>query len=100
MFFHSLPGGTPMLLPSSIDQRIADTISTAIEGERTTADTTSPAWRARCETAQIAMLADSERRVVLSHIATRRGEAVASNLAQSASEMRTSAIFILARKPS
>ncbi|MBB2984238.1 DUF7696 family protein [Paraburkholderia tropica] len=89
-----------MLLPNSIDQRIADAISSTIDGERTAADTTSPAWRERCETAQIAMLADSERRVVLSHIATHRGEAAASNLAQSASEMRTSAIFILARKPS
>jgi len=46
------------------------------------------------------MLADSERRVVLSHIASRRGETAASNLAQSAGEMRTSAIFFLARKPS
>lgn len=89
-----------MLLSSSVDQRIADTISRTIESERATNDTTTPAWRARCEVAQIAMLADSERRVVLSHIATHRGEAAASNLAQSASQMRTSAIFILARKPS
>lgn len=89
-----------MLLPNSLDQRIADTISTTIDDERKTADTASANWRTRCEAAQIAMLADSERRVFLSHIATRRGEAVASTLAQSASEMRTSAIFILARKPS
>ena len=89
-----------MLLPNGLDQRIADTISNTIEGERKTADTTSHAWRARCEVAQIAMLADSERRVFLSHIATRRGETAASNLEQSASEMRTSAIFFLARKPS
>ncbi|WP_425195054.1 hypothetical protein [Paraburkholderia mimosarum] len=46
------------------------------------------------------MLADSERRVVLFHIASRRGETAASNLALSAGEMRTSAIFFLARKPS
>ncbi|QGZ67033.1 DUF7696 family protein [Paraburkholderia acidisoli] len=89
-----------MLLSSSVDQRIADTISSTIESERATNDTTTRAWRARCEVAQIAMLADGERRVVLSHIATHRGEAAASNLAQSASQMRTSAIFILARKPS
>ncbi len=89
-----------MLLPNSLDQRIADTISHAIDDERKTADTTSPAWRERCESAQIAMLADSERRVFLSHIATRRGEAAASNLEQSARTMRTTAIFILARKPS
>ncbi|CAG9254912.1 conserved hypothetical protein [Paraburkholderia unamae] len=88
------------MLPSRIDVRIADTISQTIDSERATTDTTTGAWRARCEVAQIAMLADSERRVVLSHIATRRGEAAASNLAQSASEMRTSAIFFLARKPS
>lgn len=89
-----------MLLPDGLDQRIADTISSTIESERANTDTTTLAWRARCEVAQIAMLADSERRVVLSHIATRRGEAATSNLAQSASEMRTSAIFFLARKPS
>ncbi|WP_434667849.1 DUF7696 family protein [Paraburkholderia sp. A3BS-1L] len=46
------------------------------------------------------MLADGERRDFLSHIAAHRGEAAASNLAQSASEMRTSAIFFLASKPS
>ncbi|PVX85734.1 DUF7696 family protein [Paraburkholderia unamae] len=86
------------MLPNRIDVRIADTISQTIDSERATTDTTTGAWRARCEVARIAMLADSERRVVLSHIATRRGEAAASNLAQSASEMRTSAIFILSRK--
>lgn len=86
------------MLPSRIDVRIADTISQTIDSERATTDTSTGAWRERCEVAQIAMLADSERRVVLSHIATRRGEAAASNLAQSASEMRTSAIFILSRK--
>ncbi len=89
-----------MLLTNSLDQRIADTISHTIDDERKTADTTSAIWRERCESAQIAMLADSERRVVLSHIATRRGEAAASDLERSASQMRTSAIFILARKPS
>jgi hypothetical protein len=89
-----------MLLPNGLNQRIADTISSTIEGERATTDTTTSDWRARCEVAQIAMLADGERRVFLSHIATHRGEAAASNLAQSASEMRTSAIFFLARKSS
>ena len=87
-----------MLLPNCLDQRIADAISSTIESERASTDTTTGAWRARCEVAQIAMLADSERRVFLSHIATRRGEAAASNLEQSAGEMRTSAIFFLARK--
>lgn len=89
-----------MLLPNALDQRIAETISNTIEGERKHADTASPAWRERCEVARIAMLADGERRVVLSHIATRRGETAASSLEQSASELRTTAIFFLARKPS
>ncbi|WP_042303847.1 DUF7696 family protein [Paraburkholderia kururiensis] len=89
-----------MLLPNGLDQRIAETISKTIDSEREHADTASSAWRERCEVARIAMLADGERRVVLSHIASRRGESAASSLERSSSEMRTSAIFFLARKPS
>ncbi|MGU7775690.1 DUF7696 family protein [Burkholderia sp. MR1-5-21] len=88
------------VLPNRLDARIADVISNTIADERTTANTASPAWRARCEVAQVAMYSDPERRIFLSHIAERRGEAAANTLEQSASAMRTQAIFILARKPS
>jgi hypothetical protein len=46
------------------------------------------------------MLSDSERRIFLSHVAVNRGSAVASDLESSASQVRTSAIFFLARKTS
>jgi hypothetical protein len=88
------------LLPDRLDQRIADAISQTIDQERANADTASPAWRQRCEVARVAMYSDPERRVFISHVAERRGEAAAHELEQSASEMRTTAIFFLARKPS
>ncbi|WP_435302630.1 DUF7696 family protein, partial [Paraburkholderia strydomiana] len=47
-----------------------------------------------------AKYSDPDRRVFLSHIAERRGDAAAHELEQSASALRTTAIFFLARKPS
>ncbi|HDR8935388.1 TPA: hypothetical protein QDB15_004200 [Burkholderia vietnamiensis] len=88
------------MLPNHLDARIANVISHTIAEERGHADTGSPSWRARCEAAQIAMYSDPERRIFLSRIAERRGEAAASDLAQSASALRTQAIYFLARKPS
>ncbi|MBN3785635.1 hypothetical protein [Burkholderia sp. Ac-20353] len=88
------------MLPNRLDARIATVISNTIAEERATADSASPSWRARCEVAQVAMYSDPERRIFLSHITERRGEAAASELEQSASTLRTQAIFILARKPS
>lgn len=86
------------MLPDRLEERIAEAISNTIGEERTTADTASPAWRARCEVAQLAMYSDPQRRVFLSHIVERRGDAAARELEQSASELRTTAIFFLARK--
>lgn len=86
------------MLPDRLDERIAEAISHTIDEERTTADTASPAWRARCEVAQVAKYSDPQRRVFLSHVAERRGNAAARELEQSASQLRTTAIFFLARK--
>lgn len=88
------------MLPDRLDQRIAEAISDTIAQERASADTASPAWRMRCEVARFATFSDPERRAFLSHVAERRGEAAAHELEQSASELRTTAIFFLARKPS
>ncbi|WP_350357298.1 hypothetical protein [Paraburkholderia fungorum] len=88
------------MLPDRLDLRIAETISHTIEEERASVDTASPAWRHRCEVAKVAAFSDPERRIFLSHVAERRGEAAAHELEQSASELRTTAIFFLARKPS
>ncbi|MGF6768600.1 phage baseplate assembly protein W [Paraburkholderia sp. GAS199] len=86
------------MLPDRLDERIAEAISYTIAEERTAVDTASPAWRARCEVAQVAKYSDPDRRIFLSHVAERRGEAAAHDLEQSASELRTTAIFFLARK--
>ena len=88
------------MLPDRLDQRIAETISHTIEEERASTDTASPSWRQRCEAAHVAKYSDPERRVFLSHVAECRGEAAARELEQSASQLRTTAIFILARKSS
>ncbi|TDN59012.1 hypothetical protein B0G77_8196 [Paraburkholderia sp. BL10I2N1] len=88
------------MLPDRLDARIAETISNTIAQERASADTASPAWRERCEVAQIATFSDTERRIFLSHIAERRGDATAMDLEQAARNMRTTAIFFLARKTS
>ncbi len=85
------------MLPDVLNARIAETIRTTIAKERASADTASPVWRERCEVAQVAMLADPDRRIFISTIAERRGDAAASTLEQSAKAMRTSAIFFLAR---
>ena len=86
------------MLPDHLDQRIAEAISHTIDEERAIANTTSPAWRQRCEVAQIAKYSDPERRIFLTHIAERRGEAAAHELERSAGELRTTAVFFLARK--
>ena len=83
------------MLPDRLDQRIAEAISHTIDEERAHADTTSPAWRQRCEVAQVAKYSDPERRVFLSHVAERRGEAAAHELERSAGDLRTTAIFYL-----
>ncbi|CAG4923424.1 DUF7696 family protein [Paraburkholderia gardini] len=88
------------MLPDRLNARIALTISSTIDEERASADTASPLWRERCEVAKVAMLSDPERRIFISHVADSRGNEAATDLDQSASRMRTSAIFILARKPS
>ncbi|MDR8093177.1 hypothetical protein KPB05_37610 [Burkholderia gladioli] len=88
------------MLPNRLNSRIADVITQTIAEERSATDTTSPAWRQRCEVAQVAMFTDSDRRIFLSSIANRRGEAAARALEQSADALRTKAIFQLARKPS
>lgn len=51
------------MLPDRLDERIAEAINRTIAEERATADTASPAWRARCEVAQIAKYSDPDRRV-------------------------------------
>jgi len=89
-----------MLLKDQLNERIAEVIQSRVNEARTTSNTTSTEWRTTCEIASAAKLADADRKVFLSHIAERRGNAAASQLAQSANEMRTSAIFFLARKPS
>ena len=88
------------MLPDRLNARIAESISSTIDEERASADTASPVWRERCEVAKVAMLSDPERRIFLSQIAERRGDAAAMNLEQSARQMRTTAIFFLARKTS
>jgi len=97
---HFLTIGGVLLLPDRLNARIAEAISDRIAEERASADTASPVWQQRCEVARIAAYSDPERRVFLSHIAEVRGEAAATELEHSASQLRTSAIFFLARKPS
>lgn len=88
------------MLPDRLNTRIAEAITSRIAEERASADTASPAWRQRCEVAKVAAYSDPERRIFLSHIATGRGDAAADELEQSARQLRTEAIFFLARKPS
>ncbi|KVK86660.1 DUF7696 family protein [Burkholderia sp. MSMB1498] len=88
------------MLPNRLDSRIADVISQTIAEERSATDTTSPAWRARCEVAQVAMFTDSDRRIFLSSIAHRRGEAAAHALEQSVDALRAQVIIKLARRNS
>lgn len=89
-----------MLLKNHLDMRIAQVIREQVSEARVVTNTASSEWRAQCETAEAAMLSDPDRQIFLSHIADRRGNTAANDLAESAKQMRTSAIFILARKPS
>lgn len=89
-----------MLLPDRLDQRIAEAIKHQIENERAVSDTSSDAWRSRCEIAQVAMYSDAQRSVFIHHVSERRGSAAAREIDSQASTLRTNAIFFLARKPS
>jgi hypothetical protein len=89
-----------MLLPDRLDQRIAEAIKHQINDERSVADTSSEAWRTRCEAATVAMFSDSERSVFIHHVSERRGSATAHEIESQANTLRTNAIFFLARKPS
>jgi phage baseplate assembly protein W len=89
-----------MLLPDRLDQRIAEAIKHQIENERVASDTSSDAWRGRCEIAQVAMFSDAQRSVFIHHVSERRGSAAAQEIESQASTLRTNAIFFLARKPS
>jgi hypothetical protein len=89
-----------MLLPDRLDQRIAEAIKHQINDERAVSDTTSEAWRSRCEAATVAMFSDTERSVFIHHVSERRGSAAAHEIESQAETLRTNAIFFLARKPS
>jgi phage baseplate assembly protein W len=89
-----------MLLTNRLDERIAEAIRHQIDNERTDADTTSDAWRSRCEVAKVAMFSDVERSVFIHHVSERRGGVVAHEIEAQAKTLRTNAIFFLARKPS
>ncbi|WP_238554677.1 DUF7696 family protein [Paraburkholderia hospita] len=79
-------------LPRAIKHQIND--------ERTVSDTTSEAWRSRCEAATVAMFSDTERSFFIHHVSERRGSAAAHEIESQAKTLRTNAIFFLARKPS
>lgn len=89
-----------MLLPDRLDQRIAEAIRHQINDERSVSNTSSEAWRTRCEAATVAMFSDAERSVFIHHVSERRGSAVANEIESQAKTLRTNAIFFLARKPS
>jgi phage baseplate assembly protein W len=89
-----------MLLPDRLDDRIAEAIKHQIDNERAASDTSSDAWRSRCEVARVAMFSDAERSVFIHHVSERRGNVAAREIESQASTLRTNAIFFLARKPS
>ena len=89
-----------MLLPDRLNERIAEAIKHQIDDERAASDTSSDAWRSRCEIAQVAMYSDAQRSVFIHHVSERRGSAAAREIESQASTLRTNAIFFLARKPS
>jgi hypothetical protein len=89
-----------MLLPNRLDLRIAEAIRNQIDTERADSDTTSDAWRSRCEIANVAMFSDAERSVFIHHVSERRGSVAAHEIESQATTLRTNAIFFLARKPS
>jgi hypothetical protein len=89
-----------MLLHDRLNERIAEAIKLQLDNERGALDTTSDAWRSRCEVAKVAMFSDAERSVFIHHVSERRGSAAARAIESQAGTLRTNAIFLLARKPS
>lgn len=89
-----------MLLPNRLDERIAEAIRRQINEERSGSDTSSAAWRSRCEVATVAMYSDADRSIFIHSISERRGSAAAGEIDSQAKALRTNAIFFLARKPS
>ncbi|MGF6637191.1 DUF7696 family protein [Paraburkholderia tuberum] len=89
-----------MLLHDRLNERIAEAIKLQLDNERSALDTTSDAWRSRCEVAKVAMFSDAERSVFIHHVSERRGNVAAREMESQASTLRTNAIFFLARKPS
>ncbi|MEM5289458.1 hypothetical protein QEN71_43655 (plasmid) [Paraburkholderia sabiae] len=88
------------MLPDRLDQRIAEAIKHQLADERGVSDTTSEAWRSRCEAATVAMFSDAERSVFIHRVSERRGSAAAHEIESHAETLRTNAIFFLAMKPS
>ncbi|WP_180737002.1 hypothetical protein [Paraburkholderia sp. PGU19] len=88
------------MLPDRLNERIAEAIKHQIDNERAASDTSSEAWRSRCEVAQVAMYSDAQRSVFIHHVSERRGSGAAREIESQASTLRTNAIFFLARKPS
>ena len=89
-----------MLLQDRLNQRIANAIKDKIEFERAEWDTTSTAWRTRCEVARVASFSDAERSVFIHHVTERRGSAAAGEIESQATKLRTAAIFFLASSKS
>ena len=87
-----------MLLPDRLDKRIAEAIRDLIANERATTDTSSDAWRSRCEVATVAMLSDADRSVFIHHVSERRGSVAANEIESQAKALRTDAIFFLTRR--
>jgi hypothetical protein len=89
-----------MLLQDRLNQRIANAIKDKIEFERAEWDTTSNAWRTRCEVARVASFSDAERSVFIHQVTERRGVAAAGEIQSQATKLRTAAIFFLASSKS
>jgi hypothetical protein len=89
-----------MLLQDRLNQRIANAINDKIEFERAEWDTTSDAWRTRCEVARVASFCDAERSVFIHQVTERRGSAAAAEIQSQATKLRTAAIFSLASSKS
>jgi hypothetical protein len=89
-----------MLLQDRLNQRIANAIRDKIDFERAEWDTTSDAWRTRCEIAQVASFGDTERSVFIHQVIERRGTEAADEIQSQATKLRTAAIFFLASSKS
>ncbi|CAN7786310.1 hypothetical protein LJR034_008683 [Caballeronia sp. LjRoot34] len=89
-----------MLLQDRLNQRIATAIKDKIEFERAEWETTSNAWRTRCEAARVASFSDAERSVFIHQVTERRGSAAAGEIQSQATKLRTAAIFFLASSKS